>query len=213
MISSVGLCLSSLSFSTQSSSQHPLGICKHTRLQCPNFTSFVQLHYDFFFNSSCINLSFECCHTIARSLFSESAHQQLSIYPHSGKSDQSITFAPHCIHGSAVISMHTTCVHNKADPNRAEAPSFPVPLIYTSVAEVLKAKASQLAPSAPAQIRAHSWTLLAFYISIYNPDSFKGTATYGFSVPLCCFGTVELRGLQLGIPKELCITASQHSVN
>lgn len=70
----------------------------------------------FFFNSSCINLSFECCHTIARSLFSESAHQQLSIYPHSGKSDQSITFAPHCIHGSAVISMHTTCVHNKADP-------------------------------------------------------------------------------------------------
>lgn len=167
----------------------------------------------FFFNSSCINLSFECCHTIARSLFSESAHQQLSIYPHSGKSDQSITFAPHCIHGSAVISMHTTCVHNKADPNRAEAPSFPVPLIYTSVAEVLKAKASQLAPSAPAQIRAQSWTLLAFYISIYNPDSFKGTATYGFSVPLCCFGTVEIRGLQLGIPKELCITASQHSVN
>lgn len=58
MISSVGLCLSSLSFSTQSSSQHPLCICKHTRLQCPNFTSFVQFHSDFFLNSSCINLSF-----------------------------------------------------------------------------------------------------------------------------------------------------------
>lgn len=169
-----------------------------------------------FLNSSCINLSFFPFNRVLPH------NRQVSVQwvgspttehlPTFSKSDQSITFAPHCIHGSAVISMHTTCVHNKADPSRAEAPSFPVPLIYTNVAEVLKAKASQLAPSAPAQIRAHSWTLLAFYISIYNPDSFKGNATYGFSVPLCCFGTVEIRGLQLGIPKELCITASQHKL-
>lgn len=99
-------------------------------------------------------------------------------------------------------------------------PIVPVFLIYTNGTKSLQREESNTTFDVFSQLECGTTTELhlprtfLFIPLISSKETERRRATYVFfSVPLCCSGTTEIRGLQLGIPKELhiatCFTMSK----